>query len=108
MSPEEIQKCEEKYSKAKTVSNQSHVVRFLYSFAFPSIRLIYPSPSLPPLTSLPPSLPTQVNSILRNVASKLNYDNDQLEDLYERTAWALEEVIGVPASSYDMFKKAVV
>ena len=49
-----------------------------------------------------------MNSILRNVASKLNYDNDQLEDLYERTAWALEEATGVSASSYDMFKKAVV
>ena len=48
-----------------------------------------------------------MNSILRNVASKLEYDNDQLEDLYERTAWKLEEKTGIPASSYDMFKKAV-
>ena len=50
----------------------------------------------------------QVNSILRNVASKLDYDSDQLESLYERTAWLLEETTGIPASSYDMFKKAVV
>ena len=49
-----------------------------------------------------------MNSILRNVATKLEYDNDQLEELYERTAWALEDLIGLPASSYEMFKKAVV
>ncbi len=53
-------------------------------------------------------LTCQVNSILRNVATKLDYDEDQLEDLYERTAWLLEEKTGVPASSYEMFKKAVV
>ena len=50
----------------------------------------------------------QVNSILRNVASKLEYESEQLEDLYERTAWALETRSGLPASSYDLFKKAVV
>lgn len=66
VSPEEIQKCEEKYSKAKTV-----------------------------------------NSILRNVASKLEYETEQLEDLYERTAWKLEEATGIYGSSYDLFKKAV-
>ena len=49
----------------------------------------------------------QVNSILRNVATKLDYDNDQLEDLYQRTAWQLEETTKIPASSYDLFKKAV-
>ena len=50
----------------------------------------------------------QVNSILRNVASKLDYDNDQLESLYERTAWKLEEKTGIPGSAYELFKKAVV
>ena len=50
----------------------------------------------------------QVNSILRNVASKLDYDNEQLESLYERTAWTLEEKTGAPSSSYELFKKAVV
>ena len=50
----------------------------------------------------------KVNSILRNVASKLEYESEQLEDLYERTAWALETRSGLPASSYDLFKKAVV
>ncbi len=49
----------------------------------------------------------QVNSILRNVASKLNYDNQQLESLHERTAWALEDKTGIPSSSYNLFKKAV-
>ena len=50
----------------------------------------------------------QVNSILRNVAGKLNYDNEQLEDLYERTAWRLEESSKLPGSSYEVFKKAAV
>ena len=50
----------------------------------------------------------KVNSILRNVATKLDYDNDQLESLYERTAWMLEERTGIPSSSYELFKKAVV
>lgn len=50
---------------------------------------------------------TQVNSILRNVAAKLDYENEQLEDLYERTAWKLEEGTGITGSSYDLFKKAV-
>ena len=48
-----------------------------------------------------------MNSILRNVASKLNYETEQLEELYERTAWKLEESLGIPGSSYDLFKKAV-
>jgi len=38
----------------------------------------------------------------------LEYDNDQLESLYERTAWKLEEKTGVTGSSYELFKKAVV
>ncbi len=49
----------------------------------------------------------EVNSILRNVASKLEYETEQLEDLYERTAWKLEEATGIYGSSYDLFKKAV-
>ena len=66
VSPEDIQRCEEKYNKAKTV-----------------------------------------NSILRRVAENLEYTNEQLEDLYERTAWKLEEG-KPPSSSYEVFKKAVV
>ena len=49
----------------------------------------------------------QVNSILRNVASKLEYDSDKLESLYERTAWYLEDKTGIPGSAYELFKKAV-
>lgn len=44
---------------------------------------------------------------MRNVASKLNYENEQLEELYERTAWKLEEGTGIAGSSYNLFKKAV-
>jgi translation initiation factor 2 subunit 1 len=66
VSPEDIQRCEEKYNKAKTV-----------------------------------------NSILRRVAENLEYTNEQLEDLYERTAWKLEEG-KPPGSAYEVFKKAVV
>ncbi len=66
--------------------------------------LKYNSP-LNPFSSLSSLL--QVNSILRNVASKLKYENEQLEALYERTAWKLEERTGMPGSSYDLFKKAV-
>lgn len=66
VSPEDIEKCEEKYNKAKTV-----------------------------------------NGILRHVAEELEYTNEELEDLYERTAWRLEED-KAPGSAYQDFKKAVV
>ena len=65
VSPEDIEKCEEKYNKAKTV-----------------------------------------NGILRHVAEELEYTNEELEDLYERTAWRLEED-KAPGSAYQDFKKAV-
>lgn len=48
----------------------------------------------------------QVNSILRHVAELLQYDNDQLEDLYSRTAWTYEDKTKVLGSAYEMFKKA--
>jgi translation initiation factor 2 subunit 1 len=44
-----------------------------------------------------------VNGILRNVAEITEFD---LEDLYMRTAWALEEKSG-RAASYEMFKLAI-
>lgn len=47
-----------------------------------------------------------MNSILRHVAELLHYDNDQLEDLYARTAWTYEDKTKVPGSAYEMFKKA--
>jgi translation initiation factor 2 subunit 1 len=49
-----------------------------------------------------------VNSILRHVADQLHYDsNEQLEDLYERTAWFFDKQHGRKAASYDVFKKAI-
>lgn len=50
-----------------------------------------------------------VNSILRHVAELLKYETDeQLEDLYQRTAWHFEEKYKKnKASAYDFFKQAV-
>lgn len=47
-----------------------------------------------------------VNSILRHVAELLNYETDeQLENLYQKTAWLFEEKSKKKASSYDYFKQ---
>ncbi|CAH0385210.1 unnamed protein product [Bemisia tabaci] len=68
VSPEDIEKCTERFSKAKAV-----------------------------------------NSILRHVAELLGYENDQqLEELYQRTAWYFEEKTKKKASAFDFFKQAVV
>ncbi|XP_062506490.1 eukaryotic translation initiation factor 2 subunit 1-like [Corticium candelabrum] len=48
-----------------------------------------------------------VNQILRHVASTLTYENEQLEELYTKTAWKFEEKTGIAGSSYEVFKKAV-
>ncbi|EFN60920.1 Eukaryotic translation initiation factor 2 subunit 1 [Camponotus floridanus] len=50
-----------------------------------------------------------VNSILRHVAELLHYDNDdQLEELYQKTAWYFEEKYKKQkASAYDFFKQSV-
>lgn len=49
-----------------------------------------------------------VNSILRHVADQLGYDSDeQLEDLYERTAWYFDKKYGKKAYAYEIFKKAI-
>jgi translation initiation factor 2 subunit 1 len=49
-----------------------------------------------------------VNSILRHVAEILEYQSDeQLEDLYKKTAWHFDEKTKKHASSYDAFKLAV-
>jgi len=67
VSPEDVEKCTEKYSKAKAV-----------------------------------------NSILRHVAGLLDYKTDEeLEDLYKKTAWHFEEKFKKQSSSYDIFKQAV-
>lgn len=49
-----------------------------------------------------------VNSILRHVADLLDYETDeQLEELYTKTAWHFEEKYKKKASAYDAFKNAV-
>lgn len=50
-----------------------------------------------------------VNSILRHVAELLHYESDeQLEELYQKTAWFFEEKYKKPkASAYDFFKQSV-
>jgi translation initiation factor 2 subunit 1 len=49
-----------------------------------------------------------VNSILRHVAGLLDYKTDEeLEDLYKKTAWHFEEKFKKQSSSYDIFKQAV-
>lgn len=48
-----------------------------------------------------------VNSILRHVAELLHYESsEQLEELYQRTAWLFEEKYKKKASAYDFFKQA--
>lgn len=67
VSPEDVEKCTERFSKAKAVS-----------------------------------------SILRHVAELLKYDSDeQLEELYMKTAWYFEEKHKNKTASYDIFKQAV-
>ncbi|XP_076230759.1 eukaryotic translation initiation factor 2 subunit alpha [Calliopsis andreniformis] len=50
-----------------------------------------------------------VNSILRHVAELLHYDSDdQLEELYQKTAWHFEKKYKKQeASAYDFFKQSV-
>jgi len=49
-----------------------------------------------------------VNSILRHVASNLDFKtNDELEELYRKTAWHFEAKTKKKGSSYDWFKQAV-
>jgi translation initiation factor 2 subunit 1 len=63
VSPEDLQRCDEKFNKAKAV-----------------------------------------NSLLRHVAETTGMD---LEELYKRTAWALDKKGNGPGSSYEMFKLAI-
>jgi len=49
-----------------------------------------------------------VNSILRHVAEILGYNaNEQLEELYEKTAWYFDDKLGKPGACFDVFKNAV-
>lgn len=68
VSPEDVEKCTERFAKAKAV-----------------------------------------NSILRHVADILKFEtNEQLEELYQKTAWHFEEKYKNKAAAYDVFKQAVV
>ncbi|CAB4064900.1 EIF2S1 [Lepeophtheirus salmonis] len=50
-----------------------------------------------------------VNSILRHVAHLLEYEtNEELEELYKKTAWHFEAKSNKKGSSYDYFKQSVV
>lgn len=51
----------------------------------------------------------QVYSILRHVAEVLEYTKDeQLESLYQRTAWVFDKKYNRPGyGAYDVFKQAV-
>lgn len=67
VSPEDVEKCTERFSKSKAV-----------------------------------------NSILRHVADLLKYETDeQLEELYQKTAWYFEEKHKNKTAAYDIFKQAV-
>lgn len=67
VSPEDVEKCTERFSKSKAV-----------------------------------------NSILRHVAELLKYENnEQLEELYQKTAWYFEEKSKNKTAAYDIFKQCV-
>jgi len=48
-----------------------------------------------------------VNSILRHVAERLGYSKEQLEDLYQKTAWYFDDKFRKVTASHDVFKVAV-
>lgn len=49
-----------------------------------------------------------VNSILRHVADILKFEtNEQLEELYQKTAWHFEEKYKSKTAAHDVFKQAV-
>lgn len=50
-----------------------------------------------------------VNSILRHVADILKFEtNEQLEELYQKTAWHFEQKYKSKAAAYDVFKQSVI
>ncbi|CAD5207990.1 unnamed protein product [Bursaphelenchus xylophilus] len=49
-----------------------------------------------------------INSILRHIAEQLGYTtNEELEQLYEKTAWHFDRKLKKKAGAYDIFKKAL-
>ena len=52
--------------------------------------------------------PLQVNSILRHVGELLDYRNDEeLDDLYKKTAWMFDDKYKKQGAAYEAFKHAV-
>ena len=110
VSPEEIKKCEEKFTKAKTVCQFPFVHQFKY---LKSVEAHVSTgtqwnPCENHNNNAPFLLPLQVYSILRHCAEILGFETDeQLEELYEKTAWYFDEKYKVPGRSYEIFKLAV-
>lgn len=97
VSPEEAIKCEDKFTKSKTVSPVC---------LFPSATIGFTNKAD---SKLHIGRCVQVYSILRHVAEVLDYSKDeQLESLYQRTAWVFDEKYKRPGyGAYDVFKQAV-
>lgn len=105
VSPEEAIKCEDKFTKSKTVSGVVVVVvgQSCKNTGCRNLTIVRFELSW----CKPPCL--QVYSILRHVAEVLEYSKDeQLENLYQRTAWVFDEKYKRPGyGAYDVFKLAV-
>lgn len=51
---------------------------------------------------------SQVNSILRHVGELMKFHSDeQMEELYTKTAWFFDDKYKKPGASYEAFKHAV-
>lgn len=49
-----------------------------------------------------------INSILRHIAEQLGYQkNEELEEVYDKTAWYFDRKFKKKAAAYDIFKKAL-
>jgi translation initiation factor 2 subunit 1 len=48
-----------------------------------------------------------VNQILRHTAELLHFTNEQLEELYQKTAWHFDRVSNRPGASFEVLKKIV-
>lgn len=85
---EDISKCQEKFNRGRTVRienrrNRKQIVISTLLFFF------------------------QVNRILHQTAEVLGLKtNEQFEELYEKTAWLLDEKYDYPNAAYDVFVRA--
>lgn len=113
VSPEEAIKCEDKFTKSKTVSSPLlKCVCVYFDSCFPDgektiVILELSFEDVPHVCSYRRA--AQVYSILRHVAEVLEYTKDeQLESLYQRTAWVFDKKYNRPGyGAYDVFKQAV-